>query len=100
MINSKFNIDLEFDRTKTVNLLRQQDKINLVRYNPSNYPGIVVKYKTIKNNLLTFLIFQSGKIMVMSAKCEDDIIEGSEYLHNLLTNNYLNITKTEFVKFA
>ena len=99
MINSKFNINLEFDRNKTVNLLRKQQRINLVRYNPSNYPGIVVKYKTLFNSLLTFLIFQSGKIMIMSAKCENDIIEGHEYLNNLLTNNYSEIIKTEYKKY-
>ena len=99
MINSKFNINLEFDRTKTVQLLRKQESITLVRYNPSNYPGIVVKYKTLENSLLTFLIFQSGKIMIMSAKSKTDIIEGHTFLSNLLKNNYLDIIKTEYKKY-
>ena len=99
MINSKFNINFELDRIKTVKVLRMKNDIEIIRYNPSNYPGIVVKYRTDDSNLLTFLIFQSGKIMIMSAKTYDNIEEGYKYISNILNENSLTIKKTEYKQY-
>jgi transcription initiation factor TFIID TATA-box-binding protein len=62
------------------------ERFSNINYNPETFPGIIMEY----NDSIKFLIFTSGKVMVVGAKNEKELKEAIEYLKKVFKK-----TKTE-----
>jgi len=52
------------------------ERFSNINYNPETFPGIIMEY----NNSIKFLIFTSGKVMIVGSKNEKELKEAIEYL--------------------
>jgi len=65
----------------TLNLEKIVAKVEGTEYNPEEFPGLVYK---IPNSNLNFLLFNTGRIVCVGAKREEDIIRARKELIKLL----------------
>jgi transcription initiation factor TFIID TATA-box-binding protein len=55
------------------------ERFSNINYNPETFPGIIMDY----NDSIKFLIFTSGKVMVVGSKNEKELKEAIEYLKKI-----------------
>ena len=124
LINSNFKCNYFINREKLFNLLKYKYKIHSI-FDPCSYPGIQSKFyynssKEIQDgicsckgqncgtlhkkqrkkehcNEISFMIFRTGSILIVG-KCDEKILKNIyDYLVNLLTVEYDNISIDEIV---
>lgn len=65
------------------------ERFSNVNYNPETFPGIIMDY----NDSIKFLIFTSGKVMVVGSKNEKELKEAIEYLKKIFKKTGTEIEK-------
>ncbi len=95
MINSNFyfkgNIKQEILKDIINNINNNNWKS--ASYQPEKYNGLKIKYISKLGNIITILIFKSGKVTITSAKNIDDILETYSKICDLVTRHKNKVLK-------
>lgn len=73
-----------------LNMLMEKSPMANIEYEPSQFPGAVVR---IKNPKITYLVFGNGKLICTGAKKLEQIKESFPKLKNIITKTGVNIKK-------
>lgn len=96
LINSNINVGYQINRDKLYKLLINDKTIEL-KYIPDTYAGIRL-YLTINDNKIRFLIFQTGKIIISSAKTLVNLRLAYKYINDLMIKHKKIIEKRDNLK--
>ena len=94
MINSDFNVFFFINQTKLADILRDDPYNLFVKFNPSSYPGVNVKYycKTgPPNRKASILIFRTGKIIITGKIDHEQLKETYDFINGFLREHYSEI---------
>lgn len=80
------NISVSINMKKSINLNKLILSLNNYSYEPESFPAIIFKPNNIKN--VTYLIFSSGKIVIVGLKFWESIDKNIEQIYVILSNNY------------
>ena len=100
MINALFSINFMLNRDKLVSLVRELYAQDIERciFEVNNYQGVLIKKRSRAGNLVTLLIFRSGKILITGGKSIADITEMHEFMARLCDQHRGDIATTNHQK--
>lgn len=91
MINSDFNVHFYINQNVLANLLRNDPYNMFVKFNPSSYPGVNIKYdcklEPVGNNS-SILVFRTGRIIITGKINMDQLKESYNFINGILKKHY------------
>lgn len=96
LINESTNCGFFINRESLRDILEDMivddnDTVNTVKsctYNKSNYPGVIIEYRTPTNNqqpnkVIKIIIFNTGKINITSARTHQQVVHGYNFIQSI-----------------
>ena len=98
MINSIFFANFELKRKVLVEILNNEYANELISCNfeINNYQGINIKKYSKYGNIVTTLVFRSGKTLITGGKCQADIEEMYQFINSIFQKHYQKIVLIQF----